>query len=45
MRLVKNVVFGVVGDPDHTEDGALYSAMKYVRKSARLKRRRQKKSP
>jgi hypothetical protein len=42
MRAVRGVVFGVKGDPEHTEDGALYASMGYVPRSARRKRRRRK---
>ncbi len=43
MRIVRGVVFGVMGDPEHGENEELYAAMGYVRKSARRKRHRAKK--
>src|SRR5688572_26711994 len=43
MRILRGVAYGVVGDPNHTADGALYAAMGYVRKSARRKGRVRKK--
>jgi hypothetical protein len=43
LDLVHGVVAGVRGDPEHSEDGALYAAMGYVRRSARRKRRSRKK--
>ena len=43
MSLLRGVVNGVKGNPDHGEDGALYATMGYVRKGARRKRRRKKK--
>jgi hypothetical protein len=42
MRLLDDVVNAVKGDPKHGEDGALFAAMGYVRKSARRKRRRRR---
>lgn len=42
MRLVRGIVFGVIGHEDHGEDSALYAAMGYVRKGARRKRRSKK---
>jgi hypothetical protein len=43
MRLLRGVVFAVLGHPDHAEDSALYAAMGYVRSSARRpKPRRQR---
>ena len=43
MRKLRGVVYGVQGDPKHTQDGELYEAMGYVRKSARRKRGRRAK--
>ncbi|MEJ1962526.1 MAG: hypothetical protein WDO56_13675 [Gammaproteobacteria bacterium] len=43
LGLMQGVVEGVKGDPRHGHNGALYSAMGYVRKSARRKGRRKKK--
>ena len=43
LRCVHGVVEGVKGDPEHGQNGALYSAMGYVRRGARRKRRRAKK--
>ena len=40
MRTLRGVVFGVKGDPDHTEDGRLYALMGYIPPSARKRRRR-----
>lgn len=42
-RVMRGIVDGVKGTPDHGEDSALYAAMGYVMKSARRKRRRKKK--
>jgi hypothetical protein len=40
MRLLRGVVFAVLGHPEHAEDGALYAAMGYVRRSARRRKPR-----
>jgi hypothetical protein len=40
LRLLRSVVFAVLGHPDHAEDSVLYGSMGYVRRSARRRKPR-----
>jgi hypothetical protein len=42
IRLLRGIVFGVLADPDHDDDGPLYAAMGYVIRGARRRKPRRK---